>query len=118
MNALRTLPIRIRLAAISAGLTFVILLLFSLMVGKFAGDQVRSSFDDDLRRTAADLEQRLPLAGGVAQFFGSEGVEAASSGDAVIRIVSIDGTVLRQNRAAADLGRPLPGLRDRGDYRV
>ena len=119
MKALRTLPIRFRLALISAGLTFVILMLFALLVGKFAADQVSSSFDDDLRRTAADLEQRLPLEpGGIAQFFSDESVEAASSGDAVIRLVSVDGEVYRASPEKDDIGPPRPGIRDYGHFRV
>ena len=118
ITALRTLPIRFRLALISAGLTFVILMLFALLVGKFAADQVRSSFDDDLRRTSADLEQRLPLAGGPAQFFSDEIVEAASSGDAVIRLVSVDGEVYSASRENEDIGPPRPGTTDHGHFRV
>ena len=118
MKAIRTLPIRFRLALISAGLTFVILMLFALLVGKFAADQVRGSFDDDLRRTAADLEQRLPLAGGPAQFFSDESVEAASSGDAVIRLVSIGGEVYRASPEREDIGPPRPGVHDHGHFRV
>ncbi|HEX8743079.1 MAG TPA: HAMP domain-containing sensor histidine kinase [Thermoleophilaceae bacterium] len=119
MRTLQGLPIRIRLGLISAGLTFVILMLFALMVGKFAADQVRSSFDDDLRRTASDLRQNLPLEpNGVAQFFGSEGVEAASSGDAVVRILDVEGQLIRQNRTAADVGPLRSGVVDHGEYRV
>ena len=118
MNPLRTLPIRFRLALISAGLTFVILMLFALLVGKFAADQVRGSFDDDLRRTAADLEQRLPLAAGPAQFFSDESVEAASSGDAVIRLVSLSGEVYRASPEREEIGPPKPGVHDHGHFRV
>jgi two-component system OmpR family sensor kinase len=119
MTALRSLPIRFRLAIISAGLTFVILMLFAVVVGKFAADGVRESFDDDLQRTATDLQRNLPLEpGGVTQFFGSEGVEAASSGDAVVRILDLNGQLVRQNRAADDVGPPRPGIYDHGEYRV
>jgi two-component system OmpR family sensor kinase len=116
--ALRRLPIRFRLAAISAGLTFVILLLFALMVGKFAADQVRSSFDDDLGRTAADLEQRLPLAAGPTDFFDDKAVEAASSGDAVIRLVASDGTVFQATPRTEDIGPPRTGTTNHGHFRV
>ncbi|HEX8647851.1 MAG TPA: HAMP domain-containing sensor histidine kinase [Thermoleophilaceae bacterium] len=119
MKALRTLPIRFRLALISAGLTFVILMLFALLVGKFAADQVRDSFDDDLRRTAADLEQRLPLTqGGIAQFFSDESVEAASSGDAVIRLVSVDGQIYHASSEREEIGPPRQGIHDHTHFRV
>ncbi len=123
MRALRALPIRIRLAAISAGLTFVILLLFSLMVGKFAGDQVASEFDNDLRRTAADLEQRLPIeptpAGPrLSYFLTDELFDTAASGDAVVRMLGPDGSVLLPRGNPIDLGPPRSGIRDYGHFRV
>jgi signal transduction histidine kinase len=129
MTYLRRLPIRTRLAIVTAGLTFVVLLLFAVVLGLLAADQVRSSFDDDLQRTAADLQERVPVktsteplifGGGFDTTFTvpDEVLEAASSGDAVLRVVAIDGSVIRQNRAAADLGPPVPGLHDSGRYRV
>ncbi len=53
------LPIRLKLAVVSAGLTFVILLLFALVVGALTEQKLRSSFNDDLRATAADLQEQL-----------------------------------------------------------
>ena len=52
------LPIRLKLAVVSAGLTFVILLLFALVIGAVTEQRIRGSFDDDLRATAADLQER------------------------------------------------------------
>jgi two-component system, OmpR family, sensor kinase len=123
VRALRALPIRIRLAAISAGLTFVILLLFSLMVGKFAGDQVRSEFDNDLRRTASDLEQRLPIEPGprgpsISLFLADELFDTAASGDAVVRLLDVDGTVVLPRGNPVDLGPPRSGIVDHGHFRV
>jgi signal transduction histidine kinase len=131
MTYLRRLPIRARLAIVSAGLTFVVLLLFAIVLGVLAGSQVRDSFDDDLQRTAADLQERIPVVArsqsspffgpGPPQIYvppGDSVIEAAASGDAVIRIVAIDGSVLKQSRAAADLGPTTPGLHDHGRYRV
>ena len=123
MRPLRALPIRIRLAAISAGLTFVILLLFSLMVGKFAGDQVRSEFDNDLRRTAADLEQRLPIeptptGPQLSYFLTDELFDTAASGDAVVRMLGPDGSVLLPRGDPVELGPPRSGIRDHGHFRV
>jgi two-component system, OmpR family, sensor kinase len=124
MRALRALPIRIRLAAISAGLTFVILLLFSLMVGKFAGDQVRSEFDNDLRRTAQDLEQRLPIEPGptgrpqISLFLADELFDTAASPDAVVRLLAVDGSVVLPRGDPVELGPPRSGIRDHGHFRV
>ena len=59
MSRLQRLPVRWRLATISAGLTFAILLLFAVVIGYITARQVRSSFDDDLKLTAVDIADRL-----------------------------------------------------------
>ena len=55
------LPIRWKLALSSAGLTFAILALFAIVIGIFAGRQVRAGFDDELRAASSDLQQQLPV---------------------------------------------------------
>src|SRR4051812_49688052 len=59
MRRLERLPVRWRLAVTSAVLTFVILLLFAIIVGIFTSRQVKSSFDDDLRLTTVSLSERI-----------------------------------------------------------
>jgi len=59
MRRLQRLPVRWRLALTSAGLTFVILALFGVVIGVITSRQVRSSFDDDLKLTAVDLSERI-----------------------------------------------------------
>ncbi len=121
MRKLERLPVRWRLALTSAGLTFAILLLFALIIGVFTARQVRSSFDDDLRLTAIDLSERIhPLATiGDLRFNTTELEQAADSaaGDAVIRIVGLDGKVLTATKDA-NLGAPREGVSDSAGYRV
>ncbi len=123
------LPIRWKLATVSAALTFAILLLFALVVGIVTEDKLRSSADSELRATAADFQsqfQRLrietdPLTGQRRAFFenGDQLFEAAAAGGTVIRIVDEAGNELSGSRNAPDLGRPIEGAaRDVGDYRV
>src|SRR5947208_16728282 len=94
MRRLRRLPVRIRLALISASLTFAILLLFAVVIGVFAGRQVRSAFDDELRVTATDLPQKLPvqpsMTGLVIQG-DLDAIETASDGPAAIHTVTLEG---------------------------
>ena len=120
MRALRRLPVRIRLALISASLTFAILLLFAVVIGVFAGRQVRSEFDDELRVTAADLQQKLPvqpsMTGPVIQG-DLEAIEAASAGAAAIQIVTLDGHNYHVG-PDVDLGPPRPGSHAVHGYRV
>jgi two-component system OmpR family sensor kinase len=122
VKRLERLPVRWRLALTSAGLTFAILLLFAVIIGLFTARQVRSSFDDDLRLTAIDLSERIhpfPSMGSL-QFDKAELRQAAQSaaGDAVIRIVGLDGKVVIAGDPHVDLGVPSQGVSDVGDYRV
>ena len=65
LNALRLrLPVRLKLAIVSAALTFFILLLFAIVVGTVAERRVSGSFDNELRATAADLQQIAQRQGG------------------------------------------------------
>jgi two-component system OmpR family sensor kinase len=124
------LPIRWKLATVSAALTFAILLLFALVVEIVTEDKLRSSADSELRATAADFQSQFqqlrievdPLTGQRKAFFenGDQLFEAAAAGGTVIRIVDSAGRELSGRRnAAPDLGRPIEGApRDIGDYRV
>ena len=120
MTRLRRLPIRWGLALTSAGLTFAILLLFAVVIGFFTARQVHSNFDDDLNVGAADLQQRLRVRQTEFHRLTIDGreVKAASTGDAVIRVLRPDGTVLVQSEDAPELGPPSADPRDVGEFRV
>jgi two-component system, OmpR family, sensor kinase len=111
------LPIRLKLAAVSGGLTFVILLAFALVVGGFTEQKLQSSFDSDLRAAAADLQSEFQVNG-----FGSEidinQFRAAAAGGAVLRVWNrVTGRVYALNDRPR-LGPLYEGIRDVGDYRV
>ena len=53
------LPVRLKVAIVSSALTFAILCLFAIVIGAVAEQRIRTGFDDDLRATAADLQDRL-----------------------------------------------------------
>ena len=55
------LPVKLKLAMVSAALTFVILCLFAVVIGALAEERIRDNFDDDLRATAADLQEQLTV---------------------------------------------------------
>ena len=122
MKRFERLPVRWRLALTSAGLTFVILLLFAIIVGVFTSRQVRSSFDDDLRLTTVSLSERVKVYRSLSSLHyelqGDEVVRNAAAGDAAIRLVTEDGKVLAQSRSAPDLGPPAHELVERDGYRV
>jgi two-component system, OmpR family, sensor kinase len=125
---LDALPIRWRLAVTSAGLTFVILLVFAVVIGMFTANRLRSDFDNDLRATAAELDQRLqdeitidPFSG-ETQISGEDVVAATvgggATGDAAVRILYPNGDVLFPEDGAIDLGTPAVGVREAAGYRV
>ncbi len=117
------LPIRLKLAVVSAGLTFVILLLFALVIGAITEQRIRGSFDDDLRATAADLQERTRvqrnLEGTLQSVLPPELFSGAAAGGNAIRVVEQDGAVIYPtDPVTPDLGGPFEGVRDIGGYRV
>ena len=115
------LPIRMKLAVVSAALTFVILALFALVVGGLTEQRLKASFDDDLRATTADLQERfrVRVVGGETRLeTDAKLVQGAAAGGEAIRVVDRDGGVLGQTALSPDLGDPFEGVRDIGPYRV
>jgi len=111
------LPVRLKLAVVSAGLTFVILLLFAVVVGTFTERKLNSSFDAELRSATASLADRIRLR--PEPTVPGDLLAAAAAGGAVIRVLDSDGRVIGESPAdTEDLGPPEEGLRDVGGYRV
>ena len=119
MRRIRRLPVRIRLALISAGLTFAILALFAVVIGLFAARQVRSQFDDELKLTAVDLQQRLvqPTLTGPIPLRDDAAFRAATAAGGVLRIF-VPPYVVQMPPTAPSFGRLHTGTRDVDRYRV
>jgi len=111
------LPIRLKLAAVSGGLTFAILLAFALVVGGFTERKLQSSFDSELRATAADLQSQFQVNG-----FGSridpELFRVTAAGGAVLRVWDRVNNEVYELDNSPDLGQVYEGTRDVGRYRV
>jgi two-component system, OmpR family, sensor kinase len=115
MNRFDKLPVRWRLAITSAGLTFVILLLFSVLVEVVTVSRVRSDFANDLRASAQRLADQMrvirTLDSDQTQLSPTSrnAIPAAIAGGSVIRILDLQGQLV-QNGAmpanAPDLGKP------------
>ena len=111
------LPIRLKLAVVSGGLTFVILAVFAVVVGGFTEQKLQSSFDSELRAAAADLQTEFQANGAGAEIDINQ-FRAAAAGGAVLRVWDrVTGRVLALNRYPR-LGPLYEGIRDVGDYRV
>ena len=120
------IPIRWRLALVSAGLTFAILLLFAIVMGAFTARRLQADFDADVRRTAEELASQI----GVTREFPSGDValkrsdvvrvvvDVAATRDAAVRIVNLRGEARAPAEGAPDLGPASEEVRDAGPYRV
>jgi signal transduction histidine kinase len=101
-------PVRWRIAAVSAGLTFLILLAFALVVGRLASDKLKNDFRDELQSTTDQMSSDL-------QLYARLGDERAERNlrrplvEGVFRIVDSNGTVYEVwPPDAPDLGTPQP----------
>jgi two-component system OmpR family sensor kinase len=107
------LPVKLKVAIVTAALTFGILCLFAVVIGAVAEQRIRAGFDDDLRASAADLVNRV----GVRITRSDENaLLAAGLGDAEVRLLDADRQVLFPP-GFPPLG-DLQGLGDFADYRV
>ena len=116
------LPVRLKVAVVSAALTFAILCLFALVVGAVAEQRIRTSFDDELRATAADLQDQItvkPDAQGIQQLdsHDQELLQLYTAGGAVVRVTNLSGGVVYPP-GASPLVPPGEGLTHAGDLRV
>jgi two-component system OmpR family sensor kinase len=105
-------PIRVRLAGVSALLTFTILCAFALVVGSVTVHRIRSDFNREVTVSASNLAGLLQMevTGSYIQGFKLKVVnppdlnKLAASEDAVVRILSESGTVLVSTTGAPELG--------------
>src|SRR5271155_3095579 len=101
------LPIRVRLAGVSALLTFVILCAFAIAIGSFTVHRIRSDFNQDVLDTADQLRSQLNIEttptkeGGGVTIPPSLVFCAAPADHAVIRIFALGGGAIAQEPARA-----------------
>ena len=118
------LPVKLKVAVLSAALTFVILCLFAVVVGTVAERRVVGGFDDDLRANVGELQDRMTLQqdndGNVLlRDSDLDTLRAFAVGDAIVRVMncarrsSLDERPRREARSA-DSG----GVTDIGDLHV
>jgi two-component system, OmpR family, sensor kinase len=115
------LPIKAKVAIVTAALTFVILSLFATVIGALAEQRITDGFEDELRATAADLQDQIELerTGGGYTLSDQDRdlLRAAAAGGAVVRVVDVNGQVAYAT-STRDLGPPIDGVTDAGDFRV
>jgi two-component system, OmpR family, sensor kinase len=131
-SAYRRLPIRWRIAGGSALLTLVILLGFATIVGVLTTRRIESDFNRQVADAATDLQNTVrpkPIYddNGFLRSYsfkqldkGSPDLDTYAAGQkgSVIRLVSLDGTVLAQTRNAPYLLPPRKSTQDYNGYRI
>ncbi|HEU4944354.1 MAG TPA: ATP-binding protein [Solirubrobacterales bacterium] len=112
---------RWRLAATSAGLTLVILLIFGAAIGEVASQRIRSDFNREVDGAAQTLAAELRIVNTPTDSYLIQGPgldDFALSNDATVRVFDASGELLTQSTDAADLGPPREGVVSVGDMRV
>jgi two-component system OmpR family sensor kinase len=132
-SAYRRLPIRWRLAGGSAVLTLVILLGFAAIVGVLTTRRIESDFNRQIADAATDLQNTVrprPVYddNGFLRDYSFDRLDknspdldtyvAASRKSAVIRLVALDGTVLKATENAPYLLPPRKTTQDYHGYRI
>jgi two-component system, OmpR family, sensor kinase len=114
-------PLRWRLAAVSAGLTLVILMLFGAVVGGVATQRIRDDFNNEVETAAQILAGEFKIEYGAFRTYVQEGPrlnDFVLPDDASARVLDVNGGLLKKSTGAADLGPPQAGLSDHGEIRV
>jgi signal transduction histidine kinase len=106
-------PVRWRLAAVSASLTLIILVIFAVVVGRLVSNRLQDNFNDELRETATRLAVDPQVVQGL---FPSDVKEMTLAGQAAIRVVTPHSAF--RTLGAPPLGPARPGIRDVGSMRV
>jgi signal transduction histidine kinase len=119
------LPIRVRLAGVSALLTFVILCAFAIAIGVITVHRIRADFNRQVTATANQLRSQLDIKVDLSGarrgvVIGPPLADFATPADhAVIRIFSLGGSVLAQEPAGTPaLGPPEARAQTINGYRV
>jgi two-component system, OmpR family, sensor kinase len=117
------LPVKLKVAVLSAALTFAILCLFAVVVGTVAERRIVGGFDDDLRANVGELQDRITLqqaADGSIQLSGSDTdtLRIFAAGDAIVRVVDTSNVPRWSSDPGVKLGPPIGGVTDIGDLRV
>jgi two-component system OmpR family sensor kinase len=115
------LPIRVRLAGVSALLTFVILCGFAIAVGSLTVRRIRSDFNSQVDSAAARLPSVLQITA-TAESIKIEPAlsDFASDADhAALKVLTVDGKVVEQApRNAPSFGQPQEAPTNINGYRV
>jgi signal transduction histidine kinase len=108
------------LAAVSATLTLVILLVFGAVIGQVASSRIRDDFNRQVSSAAQTLaaESRVFSAPFVTRWSGPKLEDFVRPDGASARVFDANLNVLEESKGAAGLGEPNAGLSTHGEMRV
>src|SRR3954454_737060 len=117
------LPVKLKVAVLSAALTFAILCLFAIVVGTVAENRIVAGFDDDLRASVGELQdkirlERLPDGGYQLADNDKSLLSGYAAGGAIVRVVNRNNHPIWTSDRNASLGPPISGVTDTGPLRV
>ena len=121
----RRWPVRWRLAGVSAGLTFIILVVFAVVVGRLATDRLKSDFHSELESGATAVSRAIQVhapgpfsAAPDIHFPDLDGMTVASGDD--VRVIFAGGALYpgAETENAPNLGPTTPGLAQVNGYEV
>ena len=118
------LPIRVRLAGVSALLTFLILCAFAIAIGSLTIDRIRSDFNRQVEQTARGLSSQLTIRVNPSTYE-IEKIQPPLAAlvyperDSIIRVYTEGGDLIEQAPTGApSLGSPTIGVSTVNGYRV
>jgi len=114
-------PVRWRLAAVSAGLTLAILVLFGAIIGNLAAERIRDDFSREVKGAVTNLASQVRIVDTFTNTLIAEEPDLGdfvSPNDASVRIYDSHGRQIDASPNAAALGPPVPGVHDTGEMRV
>jgi len=109
-------PVRWRLAAVSAVLTFLILVIFALVVGRLTQNRIQSNFNTEIQETTAQFASQVTITPTLDGFHCGIPSQLVSNDSTAVRVVTPTGVACGPSTS---LGPPTPGqLSDVGSMRV
>ena len=116
------LPVKLKVAVLTSALTFAILCLFAIVVATVAEQRIVSGFDDELRASVGELQDKITLVrvGNVVHLTEADQNVLAgyAAGDSIVRVVNRANRTLWTSDPQASLGPPISGVTDIGALRV
>jgi signal transduction histidine kinase len=112
--------VRWRLAAVSAGLTLAILLVFGAVIGQVATSRIRDDFNREVSGAAKSLAAEIRIVSTpIGTIYRGPRLDDFVRPDgASARVFDINGNLIKASKGASALGQPTAGLSDYGGMRV